>query len=84
MRNYVSNQQHAWVKWLHLREYCYNTSHHMSISMPPFHDIYHYDALSFVDLVLSDRKVPIENDFIKQSQNIIRSLKDNLQYAQNQ
>eukprot|EP00253_Pinus_taeda_P031286 PITA_31286 len=33
LRNYVSGQQRAWLKWLHLGEYCYNTSHHMSIGL---------------------------------------------------
>ena len=84
LRNYVSNQQHAWVKWLHLGECCYNTSHHMSIGMPHFCPLYGYDALSFVDLALSDSRVPTASDFVKQSQDIIRSLKDNLQHAQNQ
>ena len=84
LRNYVSNQQHAWVKWLHLGEYCYNRSHHMSIGMLPFHALYGYDALSFIDLVLSNSRVPTTSYFIKQSQDIIRSIKDNLQHAQNQ
>ena len=84
MGNYVSNQKHAWVKWLHLGEYWYNTSHHMSIGMPPFCALYGYDSLSFVDLILFDSRVPATSDFIKQSQDIIRSLKDNLQHAQNQ
>ena len=56
----------------------------MSISMPPLHALYGYDALSFVDLVLLDRRVPTTSDFVRQSQDIIRSLKDNLQHAQNQ
>ena len=56
----------------------------MSIGMPPFHALYDYDALSFFDLVLLDRRVPTASDFVKQSQDIIRSLKDNLQHAQNQ
>ena len=56
----------------------------MSIGMPPFHALYGYNALSFVDLVHLDRKVPGASDFVKQSQDIIRSLKDNLQHAQNQ
>ena len=55
----------------------------MSIGMPPFHTLYGYDALSFVDLVLSDSRVPTASDYVKQSQDIIRSLKDNLQHAQN-
>ena len=84
LRNNVSNQQHAWVKWLHLGEYCYNISHHMSIGMPPFYALYGYDALSLVDLLLLDSRVPATSDFVKQSQDIIRSLKDNLQHAQNQ
>jgi len=81
LRNYVSNQQHAWVKWLHLWEYCYNTSHHMSIGMTPFCALYGYDSLSFVDLVLSNSRVLAKSDFFKQSQDIIRSLKDNLQHT---
>ena len=56
----------------------------MSIGMPPFYALYGYDALSFVDLVLSDNRVPASSDFVKKSQDIIRSLKDNLQHAQNQ
>jgi hypothetical protein len=36
LQNYVSNQQYAWVKLLYLGEYCYDTTHHMSISMNPF------------------------------------------------
>jgi hypothetical protein len=31
LRNYVPGQQKAWVKWMHLGEYCYNTTYHMSI-----------------------------------------------------
>lgn len=30
LRNYVTGQQNAWIKWLHFGEYCYNTNHHMS------------------------------------------------------
>eukprot|EP00253_Pinus_taeda_P007200 PITA_07200 len=37
LRNYVSGQQRAWLKWPHLGEYCYNTTHHMSIGMSPFY-----------------------------------------------
>ena len=56
----------------------------MSIGMSPFCAIYGYDALSFIDLVLLDSRVPVASDFVRQSQDIIRSLKDNLQHAQNQ
>ena len=45
LRNYVSNQQHPWEKWLHLGEYHYNTSHKMSIGMPYLYALYGYGAL---------------------------------------
>ena len=37
LHNYVSGQQRAWLKWLHLGEYCYNTTYHMSIGIWPMH-----------------------------------------------
>jgi hypothetical protein len=84
LRNYVSGQQKAWVKWLHLGEYCYNTTHHMSIGMPPFRALYSYDPLSFVEIVFGDNRAPMVQDWIQQSQDILRELKDHLQRAQNQ
>jgi transposase InsO family protein len=58
LRNYVSGQQRAWIKWLHLGEHCYNTTHHMSIGMSLFRALYGYDAPSFVDLEFGERKGP--------------------------
>ena len=54
----MAGQQRAWIKWLHLGEYCYNTSFHMSIGMSPFRALYNYDALTFVDLVFGDSRAP--------------------------
>jgi len=33
LRNYVGGQQCTWVRWLHMGEYCYNTTYHISIRM---------------------------------------------------
>ena len=44
LRTYVTWKQKAWIIWLHLGEYCYNSTYHMSIGMPPFRDLYGYDA----------------------------------------
>jgi hypothetical protein len=52
LQNYVSGKHKAWVKWLHLGEYCYNTTYHMSIGMSPFRALYRYDPLTFVDIFL--------------------------------
>ena len=35
LRNYVGEQQKAWTKWIHLGEFCYKTTFHMSIGMSP-------------------------------------------------
>jgi hypothetical protein len=84
LRNYVAGQQKAWVRWLHLGEYCYNTTHHMSIGMTPFKALYSYDPLSFVEVAFGDNKASMVQDWVQQSQDILRELKDHLQRAQNQ
>ncbi|XP_059071493.1 uncharacterized protein LOC131062988 [Cryptomeria japonica] len=84
LRNYVTGQQTAWVKWLHLGEHCYNTTHHMSIGMSPFQALYGYEATSFGELITQESKVPRAQDFVQQSMDIMKTLKENLQQAQNQ
>jgi hypothetical protein len=72
------------VKWLHLGEYCYNTTHHMSIGMTPFQALYGYEAMTFVDVVFSDSRASKARDWIQDSQDILRALKENMRMAQNQ
>ena len=36
IRNYVGEHQKVWEKWLHLGEFFYNTTFHMSMGMYPF------------------------------------------------
>jgi len=43
-------------------EYCYNTTHHMSITMSPFRALHGYDAPTFVDTVFGDSRVPVAKD----------------------
>ena len=84
LRNYVLGQQRSWIKWLHLREHCYNTIYHMSISMSPFRALYGYDAPTFMDMVFRDSRAPKAKDWLQDSQGILKALRDNLQMAQNQ
>ena len=65
LRNYVAGQQKTWVRWLHLGEYCYNTTQHMSISMSPFRALYSYDPLSFVEIAFGDSRAPMVQDWIQ-------------------
>ena len=72
------NQQRARIKWLHLGEYYYNTTYHMSIRMSPFWTLYGYDASTFADMIFSDSWAPKDKDWIQESQDILKVLKDNL------
>jgi hypothetical protein len=83
LRNYVSGQHRAWVRWLRLGEHCYNTTFHMSIGMTPFRALYGYDAPTFIDLVFEDSRAPKAKDWIVEIQEILKVLKENLHTAQN-
>jgi hypothetical protein len=83
LRNYVSGQQRAWLRWLHLGEHCYNTTFHMSIGMAPFRTLYGYDAPTLMDIVFGDSRDPKAKDWIVESQEILKVLKENLHMAQN-
>ena len=84
LRNYVAGKQKAWVKWIYLGEYCYNTIHHMSIGMSPFKALYNYEPLTFVEIMFRDSRAPMEKEWIQVNEDILRELKDNLHRAQNQ
>jgi hypothetical protein len=55
----------------------------MSIRMTPFKALYGYDATNFVDRAFRDSRAPKAKYWIQESQNILRTLKDNLQITQN-
>jgi hypothetical protein len=57
----------TWVRWLHMGEYCYNTTYHMSIMMSPFRALYGYDAPSFVETVFGDNRVPGAKYWVEES-----------------
>jgi hypothetical protein len=84
LRNYVGGKQRTWVRWLHLGEHCYNTTFHMSIGMIPLQELYGYDDPTFIDLVFGERRAPKDKDWITESQEIPKLLKENLQTTQNQ
>lgn len=83
LRNYVARQQRTWIKWLHLGEFCYNTTFHMPIGMTPFKALYIYDTPTIVELVFGDSRAPKAKDWLQESQSILKALKDNLQIVQN-
>jgi hypothetical protein len=56
----------------------------MSIGMTPFRALYGYDATTLVNLVFGERRAPKAKDWIIDSQEILKLLKENLQMTQNQ
>ena len=56
----------------------------MSSGMTPFKALYGYEALTFANLNLQGSRVPSAQDFVQQSTDILKILKENLQQAQNQ
>ena len=55
----------------------------MSIRMIPFKALYGYEALNYADLVFEDSKAPKAKDWVQDSQDILKLVKENLQAAQN-
>jgi hypothetical protein len=56
----------------------------MSIRMTTFRALYGYDAPSFMETVFGDNRAPRAKDWIEESQKILKTVKENLQTAQNQ
>jgi hypothetical protein len=56
----------------------------MCIGMTPFRALYGYDAPTLVDLVFRESKAPKAKDWIIESQEILKLLKENRQMVQNQ
>lgn len=56
----------------------------MTIQMSPFMALYGYEAPSFLDLLLSDSRVPSAGDLLQESQDTMKALKENIAKAQNQ
>jgi hypothetical protein len=84
LRNFIAGQQSAWVIWLHLREYCYPTTLHMSVGMTPFRALYGYEVLIFADIACGNCRVPQVRGWLQDNQDILRALKENLRVAQSQ
>lgn len=78
LRNYIFGYQNACIKWLHLGEYFYNSTYHMSIKMTPFMALYGCDAPTILELLIIDSKVPKPKEFMQEHQDIRKILKENI------
>jgi hypothetical protein len=55
----------------------------MSIGITPFRALYGYDAPTLIDLVFGERRAPKAKDWITESQEILKFLKESLQTTHN-
>jgi hypothetical protein len=60
------------------QEHFYNTTHHISIEMSPFRELYGYDAPYFVDFVFGESQVPKSKDWLQEIQDFLRVPKENI------
>ena len=63
---------------MHLDEFCYNTTFNMSIDMSHFKELYGHDASTFIEHIFGDSRAPKDKDWVEESQEILKALKDNL------
>jgi hypothetical protein len=80
---FVSDKQTQWFKWLPLEEWWYNTSFHTATKMTPFMALYGYHPPSITSSLKEKSKVQAVEDHIKNQQQVLQILKDNLTMAQN-
>lgn len=66
---------------MHLAEFCYNSSYNFFIKISPFMALYGYDAPNRIDLLIDDHRVPKENNFMQENQDIMKVLKNNIKFA---
>jgi hypothetical protein len=83
LRFFVSDKQTQWFKWLPLAEWWYNTSFHTATKMTPFMALYGYHPPSITSSLKEKSKVQAVEDHIKNQQQVLQILKDNLTMAQN-
>ena len=72
------------MKWIYLRKYCYDSTHHMPIQMSPFRALCRYNPLSFMDFLFRECRILSVGDLLQDSWIVMRTLRDNIQRAQNQ
>jgi hypothetical protein len=79
----VSDKQTQWLKWLPLAEWWYNTSFHTATKMTLFMALYGYHPPSITSSLKEKSKVQAVEDHIKNQQQVLQILEDNLTMAKN-
>ena len=83
LRNIVNDHQTQRINWLHLVEWWYNSTHHITTKMSPFEALYGYPPPSTKKYIISNFKVPTLKDYLTTSDEVICILKNHLEHTRN-
>ena len=82
LRAFAADRPSTWVEWLPLAKFWFNTNFHTSIKMIPFETLYGYSPLRVLDYVVSTKRVDAVDLMLRDRQQILSLLKQNLCVAQ--
>ena len=71
LHSFVTDKQNKWLQWLHLAEWWYNSTYHMSSKMTPFQALYDYYAPIWKEIAQGDAKVPSIKIQLKENQRVM-------------
>ncbi|MCO5562959.1 hypothetical protein L7F22_016595 [Adiantum nelumboides] len=81
LRAYCNQQPQKWIKFLHLVEFAYNSSHHRSLGMSPFKALYGQECLVPLRLANPTLHVPAAKSTLKMMDQQLLIIRDNLKRA---
>lgn len=82
LRAFATDKPHSWVSWLPLAEFWFNTNFHTSLKLTPFEALYGYPPPKVMDYVLGTIRVAAVDLLLKDRQQLLSLLKNNLTVAQ--
>ncbi|MCO5559642.1 hypothetical protein L7F22_013243 [Adiantum nelumboides] len=81
LRAYCNQQPQKWIKFLHLVEFAYNSSHHRSLGMSPFKALYGQECLVPLRLADPTLHVPAAKSTLEMMDQQLLIIRDNLKRA---
>lgn len=82
LRCFYCDKPASWSQWLTLAEHWYNTTHHSSIGMTPFEELFGRKSVPFPCGTYADILIPTAADMIQHRQAVFQLLKGHLTKAQ--
>ena len=82
LRAFAADKPNTWVEWLPLAKFWFNTNFHTSAKLSPFEALYGYPPPRVIDYVASTTRVGVVDLLLKDRQQLLALLKQNLHAAQ--